>query len=119
MSYMDGFVIPVPRGRKQDYQAWAAYAAPIFIEYGALRVVECWSDDIKPGKVNDLRTAVIAEKNEDVVFSWVEWPDKATRDLGAKGIMMDHRMQSKEEDMPFGVERLIYGGFDVMLDVKA
>src|SRR3546814_20205636 len=72
MSYMDGFVIPVPKGNKERYREVAAYAAPIFIEHGALRIVECWANDIKPGKVNDFRTAVIAEEDEEVVFSWIE-----------------------------------------------
>ena len=120
MSYMDGFVIPVPKGNKEKYREIAVFAAPIFIEYGALRIVECWANDIKPGKVNDFRTAVIAEEDEDVVFSWIEWPDKATRDAGAEKVMADPRMQPKEgEDMPFSGARLIYGGFEVLLDAKA
>jgi len=120
MAYMDGFVIPVPKGNKERYREVATYAAPIFIEHGALRVVECWANDIKPGKTNDFRTAVIAEEDEEVVFSWVEWPDKATRDAGAEKVMADPRMQPKEgEDMPFSGARLIYGGFEVLLDAKA
>jgi uncharacterized protein YbaA (DUF1428 family) len=120
MAYMDGFVIPVPKGNKQRYKDVAAMAAPIFIEHGATRVVECWGDDIKPGKVNDFRTAVIAEEAEDVVFSWVEWPDKATRDAGSAKVMADPRMQPKEgEEMPFSGARLIYGGFEVLLDATA
>ena len=119
MAYMDGFVIPVPKGNKQRYQEIAAYAAPIFIEHGATRVVECWGNDVKPGKTNDFRTAVIAEEDEEVVFSWIEWPDKATRDTGAEKVMKDERMQPKEgEDMPFVGARLIYGGFEVLLDAK-
>jgi uncharacterized protein YbaA (DUF1428 family) len=117
MSYMDGFVIPVPKGNREKYKELAAYAAPIFVEHGALRVVECWADDVKPGKVNDFRTAVIAEDGEEVVFSWIEWPDKATRDAGAEKVMNDLRMQPKEgEEMPFSGQRLIYGGFEVLLD---
>jgi uncharacterized protein YbaA (DUF1428 family) len=119
MAYMDGFVIPVPRGNRDRYRELAAYAAPIFIEHGALRVVECWADDVKPGKVNDFRTAVIAEEGEEVVFSWIEWPDKATRDAGSAKVMADPRMQQGPEDMPFAGARLIYGGFEVLLDAKA
>ena len=120
MSYIDGFLIPVPKGNKERYREVATYAAPIFIEYGALRVVETWADDVKPGKVNDFRTAVIAEETEEVVFSWVEWPDKATRDAGAAKVMADPRMQPKDgEDMPFSGQRMIYGGFAVLLDAKA
>ena len=120
MSYIDGFVVPVPKGNKQRYKEVAAYAAPIFLEHGALRVVECWPNDVKPGKINDFRTAVIAEEGEDAVFSWIEWPDKATRDAGAEKVMNDPRMQPKEgEDMTFVGARMIYGGFEVLLDEKA
>lgn len=120
MAYMDGFVIPVPKGNKAKYKEVAAHAAPIFIEHGAIRIVECWADDIKPGKVNDFRTAVIAGEDEHVVFSWIEWPDKETRDAGAEKVMNDPRMQPREgQDMPFSGARLIYGGFEVLLDEKA
>ena len=118
MSYIDGFVVPVPKGNKERYQELAARAAPIFLEHGALRMVECWGNDVPVGKVNDFRTSVIAEEGEDVVFSWIEWPDKATRDAGQEKVMNDPRMQEDGEP-PFSGKRMIYGGFDVMLDQKA
>ena len=118
MAYMDGFVIPVPKGNKERYKEVAAYAAPIFIEHGALRVVECWGNDIKPGKTNDFRTAVIAEDEEEVVFSWVEWPDKATRDAGMKQVMDDPRM-GPDNPMPFDGARMIYGGFVPVVELGA
>lgn len=117
MTYVDGFVCPVKPGRKDDYLAMAREAAPLFVEYGALRVVETWNDDVKTGKVNDLRTAVIAEEGEDIVFSWIEWPDKATRDAGWEGLMKDERMKGPE-DNPMAGARMIYGGFDVILDAR-
>ena len=120
MSYMEGFVVPVPKGNKQRDKDVATYAAEVFIDYGALRVVECWADDVKPGKINDFRTAVIAEEGEEVVFSWIEWPDKATRDAAHPKVMADPRMEPKEgEEMPFSGQRMIYGGFEVLLDAKA
>lgn len=115
MSYIDGFVIPVPNGNKQAYVDMATKAAPVFIEHGATRVVETWSDDIQAGKVNDFRTAVIAEEAESVVFSWIEWPDKQTRDAGMAKVMADERMQP-DGDMPFSGPRLIYGGFATLVD---
>ena len=119
MSYMDGFVIPVPRDKKQAYIDMAAIAAPIFIEHGAIRVVECWGDDVKEGKTNDFRTCVIAEEAEEIVFSWIEWPDKATRDAGNEKVMADERMKPPAgQDMPFSGARMIYGGFSVLLDQK-
>lgn len=120
MAYIDGFVIPVPNGNRERYRALAARAAPVFIEHGAIRVVECWGEDIKTGQTNDFRTAVIAQAEEEVVVSWIEWPDKATRDAGAHKVMDDPRMQPEDgEPMPFSGARLTYGGFSVMVDSSA
>ncbi|MBI2262351.1 MAG: DUF1428 domain-containing protein [Caulobacterales bacterium] len=110
MSYIDGFLIPVPTGKKEAYRSMAAKAAPIFKEYGATRVVETWGDDIPDGKVTDFRRAVNAVDGENTVFSWIEWPDKATRDTGMKKVMEDPRMNDMK-DMPFDGQRMIYGGF--------
>jgi uncharacterized protein YbaA (DUF1428 family) len=118
MSYTEGFVIPVPNGNREAYRAMAAKAAPVFIEYGALRVVETWGDDIKPGKVNDFRTAVIATEGEGVVFSWIEWPSKEIRNAAVEKIMNDERMQP-DGDLPFSGDRAIIGGFVTLLDEKA
>lgn len=118
MAYIDGFVIPVPAQNKEAYLKIATQAAPVFLEFGATRVVETWADDIKPGKTNDFRTAVIAEENEQVVFSWIEWPSKAVRDVGMEKIMTDPRMEV-EGEYPFSGARLIYGGFIPLLDMQA
>jgi uncharacterized protein YbaA (DUF1428 family) len=118
MGYIDGFVIPVPEHKKDAYFALAAKAAPIFREFGATRVVECWGDDIPVGKTNDFRSAVIAEADEGVVFSWIEWPDKATRDAGMAKVMTDERMKP-DGDLPFSGARLIYGGFAAVVDTTA
>ncbi|KAB0264839.1 DUF1428 domain-containing protein [Microvirga brassicacearum] len=115
MSYVDGFVIPVPAGKKEAYRAMAAKAAPIFKEFGATRIVECWGDDIPDGKVTDFKGAVKAEAGENVVFSWIVWPSKAVRDEGNKKVMEDPRLKM-EDDMPFDGKRLIYGGFEILLD---
>jgi len=115
MSYVDGFVIPVPAGGKQAYLDMATKAAPIFKEYGAIRVVECWGDDVPDGKVTDFKGAVKASEGENIVFSWIEWPSKEIRDAGMAKVMTDERMHP-DGDMPFDGKRMIYGGFAPMLD---
>jgi uncharacterized protein YbaA (DUF1428 family) len=115
MGYADGFVAPAPD--RQAYLAMAAKAAPIFLEHGATRVVEAWGDDVSDGKVTDFKKAVIAEPGENVVFSWIEWPDKATRVQGWNKVMQDERMKPAEgQPMPFDGKRMFWGGFDILLD---
>ena len=115
MAYVDGFVIPVPAGNKEAFRAMAAKVAPVFLEHGALRVVECWGDDVPDGKVTDFKRAVNAETGEVVVFSWVLWPSKAARDAGNAKVMADARMQPSGE-MPFDGRRMIFGGFEPIVD---
>lgn len=115
MSYIDGFVIPVPAEKKDAYREMAKKAAAIFKEFGALRVVECWGDDVPTGKVTDFFRAVNAAPGEVVVFSWITWPTKEIRDEGNKRVMADPRMKMGD-DMPFDPARLIFGGFEPLLD---
>jgi len=115
MSYIDGFVVPVPTGKKDDYRQMATQAAVVFRENGATQVVECWGDDVPEGKVTDFRRAVAAEAGENVVFSWIVWPSKAVRDAGMQKAMNDPRMQPSG-DMPFDGKRMIFGGFEPLLD---
>lgn len=114
-GYTDGFVVPVPNGKKEAYTALAEKMAPVFREYGATRVVEAWGDDIKDGKVTDYKKAVKAEDGENIVFSYIEWPDKQTRDDAWAKIMADESMKP-EGDMPFDGQRMFWGGFEKIVD---
>lgn len=116
MTYIDGFVIPVPSANKEEYRKMCAKVAPLFAELGATRLVECWGDDLPDGKVTDFRGAVKAEAGENVVFAWVMWPSKAVRDAASKKMMTDPRMKPGP-DMPFNGQRMIFGGFEVLLDM--
>ena len=115
MTYVDGFLVPVPSNGKQAYLDMAAKVAPIFKENGATRVVECWGDDVPDGKVTDFKGAVKAAEGETVVFSWIEWPSKEVRDTGMAKVMKDERMQPGG-DMPFDGKRMVFGGFAPILD---
>ena len=115
MAYIDGFVIACPEANKEAFIAHARKADPMFMEMGATRILECWGDDVPEGKTTDFRMAVKAEPGEAVLFSWIEWPDKDTRDK-AYAIMMspdfkDPRMDPEANPMPFDGKRMIFGGF--------
>ena len=116
MSYIDGFVIAVPKANRQAFIDHAAATGPVFMEMGATRILECWEDDVKDGKVTDFRRAVNATADEAVAFSWIEWPDKATRDAAFESMMTgpmkdDPRMSPEHNPVPFDGKRMIFGGF--------
>ena len=119
MSYIDGFVLAVPTAHRERFRAMAARVAEIFIEHGALRVVESWGDDVPAGKQTDLRRAVALEDGETVVFSWVEWASKEARDQGNEAIAADPRLQPEpgEADV-MDPGRMIFGGFMPIVDLR-
>ena len=114
--YLQGFIIPVETGNKQAYRDLAAKVAPLFAEFGATRTVECWADDVPDGKVTDMKRAVQAKQGETIVYSWILWPDKATCDAGSEKMMADDRMKPDGAPMPFDGTRMIFGGFESVLD---
>lgn len=116
MKYVDGFVLAVPADKKEEYRQLAARAAILFKEFGATRVVECWADDVPDGKVTDFRMAVKAQENEEILFSWIEYPSKEVRDAVSQKMMTDSRMREMGNTMPFDGQRLIYGGFAPIVD---
>ena len=118
MPYVDGFVMAVPTANKEKFPAHARGFDPLFLEFGATRVLECWGDDVPRGTLTDFFRAVQATEDETVVFAWVEWPDKATRDAGVKKMMEDPRMDPSANPMPFDGKRMIFGGFEGVLELS-
>jgi uncharacterized protein YbaA (DUF1428 family) len=126
MTYIDGFVIACPKANKDKFIEHAKTGDSVFMDLGALRVVECWGDDVPAGHTTDFRMAVKAEEDEEVLFSWIEWPDKATRDAAMATMTewmndpakADPRMDPEKNPMPFDGKRLIFGGFTPVLDLK-
>ncbi len=122
MPYVDGFVIAVPKANKQKFIDHAEKGDSVFTDLGATRILECWEDDVPNGKVTDFRRAVQATDDEVVVFSWIEWPDKATR-MAATSKMeelmkTDPRMNPATNPMPFDGKRMIFGGFSPVVTVE-
>ncbi len=125
MSYIDAFVIACPQANKERFIAHAKLGDSVFMELGALRVVECWGDDVPDGKTTDFRMAVKAEADEAVLFSWIEWPDKTTRDAAMATMTewmndtakADPRMDPAKNPMPFDGKRMIFGGFAPVVEM--
>jgi len=117
MTYVDGFVAAVPTANRQAYREHAEKAARLFKEFGALSVVECWGDDVPEGKLTSFPLAVKRKDDETVVFSWVTWPSRQARDDAWKKVMEDPRMRPENNPMPFDGKRLIYGGFETIVNV--
>ena len=115
MSYVDAFIAAVPKANQARYREHAQITASVFRAHGALSVVECWGDDVPEGKVTSLPMAVKRQDDETVTLGWITWASRSARDEGMKKAMADPRMQNI--DMPFDGQRMIFGGFDVMLDV--
>jgi uncharacterized protein YbaA (DUF1428 family) len=116
MTYVDGFVAAVPTANREKFRKHAADAAPVFKEHGALKVVECWGDDVPDGKLTSFPMAVKCEPGETVVFSWIIWPSREVRDAGMAKVMADPRLQPDANPMPFDGKRMIYGGFEVVVE---
>lgn len=117
MSYIDGVVAAVPRANRDRFIEHARWVGAIFKEYGALKITDCWGDDVPEGKLTSFPMAVKCEPDETVVFSWILWPSREVRDQSWEKIMADPRMQPGANPMPFDGKRMIFGGFEVVLDL--
>lgn len=117
MTYYSGFVLAVPTANRQAYIDHAHLGWPMFKRHGALRMIENWGVDVPDGKLTDFKRAVQAKDDETVLFSWIEWPDKATADTAWKNMQDDPDLE-KMADMPFDGKRIIFGGFEPIVDLN-
>ncbi|MGK6356302.1 DUF1428 domain-containing protein [Sphingomonas sp. DT-207] len=115
MTYVEGFLTPVPTANKDAYKKHAEGAIDLFLGLGATRFVEAWGDDVPDGKTNDLKKAVDLKDDETVLFSWLEYPDKATRDEANRKMMENPDLMNM--DMPFDGSRMIFAGFEPFVEV--
>lgn len=117
MSYVDGFLAAVPTAKREAFRHHAETMAQIFKEFGALNLSECWGDDVPEGKLTSFPLAVKLQEGETVVFSWILWPDRPTRDAGMASFMADPRVHEQGNQMPFDGQRMVFGGFQRIVDV--
>jgi uncharacterized protein YbaA (DUF1428 family) len=115
-NYIDGFVAAAPTANREVYKKYADRASKLFQEHGALQVVECWGDDVPDGKVTSSPMAVKRNDDESVVFSWIVGPSNQTRNAAWDKIRNDPRMQPDKNPMPFHGKRMIYGGFEPIVE---
>jgi uncharacterized protein YbaA (DUF1428 family) len=116
MPYVDGFVAAVPTANREKFQKYSQDTAKVFKEYGALKVVECWGDDVPDGQVTSFPMAVKRQPDETVTFSWIVWPSRDKRNEAMKKIMEDPRVRMDTNPMPFDGKRMIFGGFETIVD---
>lgn len=116
--YIDGFVLAVKTARKDDYIAASERASEVFLRLGATRMVETWADEAPVGEVTGFPRAVKLEPDETVVFAWVEYPDKETRDRVMQTVESDAELRSMTDPTLTDDARMIYGGFRPILDAR-
>jgi uncharacterized protein YbaA (DUF1428 family) len=117
-KYVDGFVLPVPKDKVDEYKAFSEKAGQIWRYYGALQYIECVGDDVKPGKVTSFPQSVNLKDDETVVFAWILYNSREHRDEVNAKVIKDPRMSGMDpKTFPFDGMRLIWGGFNVFVDV--
>ena len=116
MAYVDGFVAAVPSANKKQYITHAELAGEVFMENGALQYIECWGDEVPEGEITSFPKAVKCKPEETVCFGWVLWPSREARNAGMEKVMQDKRMNMQDNPMPFDGMRLIYAGFETIVE---
>jgi uncharacterized protein YbaA (DUF1428 family) len=117
MAYVDGFVVPVPKDKIEAYKAMARRAGAVWKEHGALAFVECIGDDVPYGELTSFPRAVQVKEDEIVVFSWIVYASRADRDAINTKVMADPRLKADMSDMPFDGKRMIFGGFETIVEL--
>lgn len=117
MKYVDGFVLPVPKDKVEDYRKIARKAGKIWVEHGALEYYECVADDVKPGQLTSFPQSVLLKDDETVVFAWIVYKSRAQRDRINAKVMADPRLKGDPADMPFDAKRMFWGGFKTIVEV--
>jgi uncharacterized protein YbaA (DUF1428 family) len=115
-KYVDGFVIPVPKRKVDAYRRIARKAGKVWRDHGALEYRECVAEDVKPGKLTSFPQSVDLKRGETVVFSWIVYRSRAHRDRVNAKVMEDPRLAEMGEDMPFDLKRMVFGGFELIVD---
>ncbi len=118
-TYVDGFVVPVPKARLAEYKKLARLAGKIWMELGALHYVECVADDVKPGKLTSFPQAVKLKDDEVVVFSYITYKSRRDRDRINKAVMSDPRLEylMDPKKLPFDGKRMFFGGFKSLVEL--
>jgi uncharacterized protein YbaA (DUF1428 family) len=116
--YVDGFIVPVPKKKLAEYRRMAEQAGKIWREHGALEFRECVAEDVKVGKLTSFPRSVMRKPSETVFFSWIVYKSRADRDRINAKVMKDPRLAEMMDpkSCPFDAERMIYGGFEVLVD---
>jgi uncharacterized protein YbaA (DUF1428 family) len=116
MTYVDGFILPLPNGKEDEYRAQAEKFARKAREQGAIGTIEALGDKLEHGHTTDFYRAVLAKDDENVVFSFILWPNKNVRDAAWEKLMADPDMQPGAQPMPFDGKRMFWGGFRPLLN---
>ncbi len=116
MSYVDGFILAVPKAKLAAYKKMARVGAKVWMDHGALSYVEAVADDVPYGKLTSFPRSVKAKKTETVIFSWITYKSRRDRDAILKKVMADPRLKMDMKKMPFDAKRMIYGGFKAMVE---
>ena len=117
MPYVDGFLVAVPKDKLDAYRELARKAGSVWMEYGAQSYVECVADDVPDGKVTSFPLAVQKKDDEVVIFSWITYDSRETRDAVNRKVMEDPRLKADMDSMPFDGQRMIFGGFRTIVDM--